>query len=70
MRKDRVGTMITLDEGSSIDVRDYNPLHIDGLDGELGDGETFTLPDGCTVQRRGDEAIWTEPPKVMGGGRH
>jgi hypothetical protein len=51
---------LALDDGGTISVQGYGM--IDGLAGELAEGATFTTHDGCTVTRRGDEAIWTTPP--------
>jgi hypothetical protein len=56
-----VGIKITLEDGSSVDVRGYDRTVIDGLDGDLEDGATFRFPDGCTVTRQGEEAVWSEP---------
>ncbi len=46
--------------GSSVGVRDYDPVEIDGVE-ELAHGETFTYADGCTVTRVGDKALWWTP---------
>ena len=58
-----VGIKIALNDGSSVDVRGYDRMLVDGLDGDLEDKATFGFPDGCTVARRGEEAVWTEPPR-------
>ena len=52
---------LDLDDGGTVFVCAY--IGVDGLAGDLADGETFAMPDGCTVTRRGEEAIWTTPPK-------
>jgi len=62
LRKDNVGTRIVLDNGAEVAVMAYDAILIDGLEGELADGETFTLHDGCTVTRQGDEAVWVARP--------
>jgi hypothetical protein len=50
-----------LDDGGTVSVLQYDRMLIDGLAGDLADGATFTTHDGCTVTRRGDEAIWMTP---------
>lgn len=50
-----------LDDGTIISIGRYDRLSIDGLGGDLTEGATFTMHDGCTVTRRGNEAVWMTP---------
>jgi hypothetical protein len=38
---------------------------IDGLDGDLADGETFTATDGSACSRFGDEMVVTSPGRGL-----
>jgi len=59
---DDMGIRVGLADGGEIEVRVHDGSTINGLVGELGDSETFVCGDGCTITRRGDEAIWWTPP--------
>ena len=54
--------MLRLENGWEVWIGVYDPTLIEGLAGDLADGESFTHPDGSTVTRHGDEALWTGPP--------
>lgn len=64
IRKDRLGVRVRTASGE-VEVRPALDHQHDGLAGELGDGESFTFPDGCVVTRRGDVEVWFTPPKVV-----
>lgn len=49
LRKDNVGLRMVFDNGAEVAVMTYAANLIDGLEGDLGDGETLTLADCCTV---------------------
>lgn len=53
---------LVLADGGTVFVCGY--IGVDGLAGDLAEGTTFTTHDGCTVTRRGHEAVWTTPPKA------
>jgi hypothetical protein len=50
-----------LGDGGRVSVMAYDRLLIDSLEGDLAEGATFTMDDGTTVTRRGEEAIWVTP---------
>ena len=54
-------SVVRFDDGSSIEVREFNP-HC-AFAGHLRDGQTETFEDGCTATRRGGKVVWTEPPE-------
>ncbi len=64
LRVDEQGITVGLDTGAEIAVYDYDASVIDGLAGELADGATFECVDGCSVTRRGGQAIWYTPPSA------
>jgi len=54
--------VITLAEGGEWWVTDYRGELIDGLPGDLANGETFTASDGAAWTRHGDEVLVITPP--------
>jgi len=69
LRVDSVGPRILHANGDEYAPMEYNPALIIGLEGDLGDGETFTCDDGCTVTRHGDEMTWFTPAAANRRGR-
>jgi hypothetical protein len=60
LRVDDLGVTIALADGSTIEVCDRG-RPIEGLAGELADGQTFTGDDGWAMTRRGEEEVWFTP---------
>jgi hypothetical protein len=57
--------LIRYPDGSEAWFTHYDRILIEGLAGDLADGETFTSPDGCTSARYGDKmAVWWTPANV------
>lgn len=48
-------------DGSRVSWQDYTP----GYPIALTNGETLTMADGCTVERRGDRVRWIEPAALL-----
>ena len=55
------GVLVDYENGRGLDVCGYMPELLDGLDGELADGETFKDDYGGTWTRYGDEMVVTRP---------
>ena len=55
------GVRVQLDAGGELWVAAYNGTLIDGLAGELEDGESFRSHEGCTYTRYGDEMVVVTP---------
>lgn len=66
IHQDELGVRIDLGGAGEIELRAATDHRHDGLEGVLGDGQSYTYLDGCVVTRRGDDwEVWFTPKRAM-----
>jgi hypothetical protein len=51
------------EDGSRVSWQDYTPSFAASM--PMENGEMLLMPDGCSVQRRGDRLRWVEPAALL-----
>lgn len=66
IHQDELGVRIDLGAAGEVEVRAATDHRHEGLEGVLGDGQSYTHPDGCVVTRRGNAwEQWYTPRSAM-----